>query len=227
MIENIQKQEPLYLQVYENFKKSILEGRWSPEEKIVESKIAAELNLSRSPVREAIRLLEFEGLLVKKDHYLYVNHPSVEDIIEMYQCRIGLEAFTCYLAAMEATEEEIQEMGSIIDETEKAMVDGETKKIYEYNTRFHEAVIYSTKNKHLISIMETLRSKILYCRNVLLRYDYVRAGNFLEEHRNIYLAIRNKNKVEARKLMEEHITIDLNCILALFNKDDKNIRGDL
>ncbi|WP_088036429.1 GntR family transcriptional regulator [Evansella clarkii] len=228
MIENIQKQAPLYLQVYETFKKSILEGRWSPGEKIVESKIAAELNLSRSPVREAIRLLEFEGLLVKKDQHIFVHNPSVEDIVELYECRLGMEALTCYLAAGKATEEEKVEMERILEETEKAIEEGNTQKILECNTRFHEAIIYSAKNKHLLSIMETLRSKTLYCRNVLLRYDYVRTDNFLGEHRDIYLAIRNKNKEEAKRLMEEHITTDLNRILALFNNEnDLTIRGNL
>ena len=228
MIEDIRKQEPLYLQVYETFKKSILEGRWNPGEKIVESKVAAELNLSRSPVREAIRLLEFEGLLVKKDQYIYVHQPSVEDIVEMYQCRFGLEALSCYLATVNASQEEVDEMGFILDETEKAVKDGNIQKIYECNTRFHEAIFYSTRNKHLISMMEMLRSKTLYCRNVLLRYDYVRTDYFVGEHRKIYLAIKNKNKEEAQKLMEEHITTDLNRILALFNNDDENIiRGNL
>ncbi|MUK87638.1 FCD domain-containing protein [Ornithinibacillus sp. L9] len=212
----IEKKDPLYLQVYEQLKQYILEGGWSPGERLVESQIASELHLSRSPVREALRILEHEGLIVKKDQNLYIHNPSVEDIIELYQIRFGLEAVSCYLAADVVTEEELMEMKEILEMTEQSLRNGDSQEIYEWNTRFHESIIYASKNKHLIQIMDSLRSKVLYCRNVLIRFDYVRMDNFFQEHMNIYLAIKEGRREQAKALMEDHISVDLDRILGLF-----------
>lgn len=212
----ILKSSPLYLQVYHRLKDEILEGRWEPGEKLIESKIATDINLSRSPVREAMRILEYEGLLVKKDASLFVHQPSVKDIIELYQLRFSLEALSCYLAAEYATEEEVVKMGGILQKTEYALKKEDLKAVYQWNTQFHEAIFCASKNNHLVFIMEGLRAKVLYCRNVLIHFDYFRLDNFYEEHFAIYQAIKNGDKKEAKALMETHIKTDLERILTLF-----------
>ena len=221
----IEKKEPLYIRVYDLVKKSILEGNWNPGEKLVESKIATELNLSRSPVREALRILEYEGLVVRRDQNLYIHKPSVEDIVELYQLRYSLEALSCYLAANEATEEELAKMKNILEMTKTALQKENLQEIYEWNTLFHESIIEASKNKHLISIMNSLRAKVLYCRNVLIRFDYVRKDNFIHEHLAIYKAIKEGRKNDAKALMEEHISTDLDHVLVLLPED--KIKGGL
>lgn len=220
MQKHIQKQEPLYIQVYEVMKSFILEGRWEPGEKLVESQIAVELSLSRSPIREAFRILEYEGLLVKKDQNIYVHKPSIQDMIELYQCRYSLEALSAELAASHATEGDLAEISEILNMTEKALQENDAQKIVDWNTRFHDSVVYASKNKQLIGLMEGLRSKILYCRNVLTRCDYHRTDNFMPEHYHIYETIKNGRFSEAKASMERHIKTDLACILAVF--EEKN-----
>ena len=212
----IDKKDPLYLQVYEQLKQHILSQGWKPGEKLIESKIAAELKLSRSPVREALRILEHEGLLTKKEQNLYIYQPSVEDIIELYQLRFSLEALSCYLAAEAATEEELAHLKEIIWMTELALEKEDKQEIYEWNTQFHETIIRASKNKHLITVMDSLQAKVLYCRNMLVQFDYMRVDSFIQEHVTIYESIRNHKKEEAKRLMEAHIQMDLDRILALF-----------
>lgn len=219
MQASIQKQEPLYIQVHEIIKNFILEGRWEPGEKLIESQIAVELNLSRSPVREAFRILEYEGLLVKKDQSIYIHKPSLQDMIELYQCRYSLEALSAELAASYATKEDLEEMNDILSMTEEVLQENMTQKIVDYNTRFHDSVIYASKNKHLITLMEGLRSKVLYCRNVLVRNDYHRTDNFITEHYKIYDAIKRGLSIEAKEIMESHVKTDLECILAVFKEN--------
>jgi len=166
-------------------------------------------------VREALRILEYEGLIVKKDQNLFIHQPSIDDIVELYQLRFSLEALSCYLAAEVITNEEIQELDDILQMTKKAINNGELQEIYEWNTRFHEAILYASKNKHLIFIMDGLRAKVLYCRNVLIRFDYVRMDKFFDEHYSIYKAIKEGRKKRAKILMEQHIRIDLDRILTL------------
>ncbi len=228
MHRHIQKNEPLYMQVYEIVKNAIMEGVWEPGEKLFESKVANELQLSRSPVREAFRILEHEGLLVKRDHHIYVHQPSLEEMVELYQIRHSLEALSCSLAAENAKDEEINELQEIVQMTELALKEKKSQEIYECNTRFHEAIIYASNNKNLISIMDGLRAKTLYCRNVLVHFDYFRKDNFFSEHYQIYEAIKNRDRQKAKILMEHHISTDLERILALFPKAKiKNKKGGL
>jgi DNA-binding GntR family transcriptional regulator len=222
MQTQIQKQEPLYIQVYEVIKNFILEGRWEPGEKLVESQIAIELSLSRSPIREAFRMLEYEGLLVKKDQSIYVHKPSIEDMIELYQCRYSLEALSAELAASNATKEDLDEISYILSMTEEVLKENDAQKIVDWNTRFHDSVVYASKNKQLISLMDGLRSKILYCRNVLTRFDYYRTDNFMPEHYHIFESIKKGRSDEAKKSMENHIKTDLACILAVFEEKQRN-----
>lgn len=221
----IEKNEPLYVQVYDQIKRSIIEGDWEPGEKLIESKIASDMNISRSPIREAFRILEHEGMVVKKNQNLHIHTPSVKDIVELYQLRFSLESLTCYLAAQVRNDQEIIKLKEILSDTAQAIEAQDLKQVYECNTRFHETIIQTSRNAHLISILDNLREKIFYCRNVLLRLDYVRLDNFIGEHFNIYIAIKEGRAEEAKKLMEEHIRTDLNRILKLF--PNEKLKGGL
>lgn len=221
----IAKNDPLHLQVYAQLKQTILEGRWKPGEKLVETKIASEFQISRSPIREALRILEYEGMLVKEEQNLLVYKPSLNDIVELYQLRFSLEALSCYLAADVATVEEIDELENILKMTKEALESEDRREVLEWNTKFHEFIIYISKNKHLISVMDGLKAKILYCRNVLIRLDYVRMDNFFQEHMDIFLSIKKGEKEKGKALMEKHINTDLERILKLFPKE--NLKGGL
>lgn len=212
----VNKEEPLYQQVYEQLKRHILDGGWGPGEKIIETKIAKQLQLSRSPIRESLRILEHEGFLEKREQNLYVFQPSLKDIIELYQLRSSLESLSCFLAADVATAEEIELLKEILSKTEMALEKGDTEEIYKWNTQFHETIIQASGNTHLIHIMNGLRAKVLYCRNVLVHYAYIRVDSFIQEHFSIYRAIKDGRRDKAKSLMEQHIRVDLDCILDLF-----------
>lgn len=221
----IEKNGPLYVQVYEQIKRSIIEGDLEPGEKLIESKIASDMNISRSPIREAFRILEHEGMVVKKNQNLHIHTPSVKDIVELYQLRFSLESLTCYLAAQVRNDQEIIQLKEILNDTEQALEAQDLKQVYECNTLFHETIIQISGNTHLVSILDNLRDKIFYCRNVLLQLDYVRLDSFFSEHFNIYIAIKEGRAEVAKKLMEEHVRVDLDRILKLF--PDEKIKGGL
>lgn len=221
----IEKNNPLYVQVYDQIKRSIINGDLKPGEKLIESKIASNMNISRSPIREAFRILEHEGTVVKKNQNLYIHIPSVKDIVELYQLRYSLESLTCYLAAQVRSNQDILMLKKILSDTEEALEAKDLKLINKCNTRFHETIIQMSGNAHLVSILDNLREKIFYCRNVLLQLDYVRLDSFFNEHYNIYIAIKKGRREEAKKLMEEHVRIDLDRILKLF--PDEEIKGGL
>src|SRR5690625_5112611 len=212
----INKSEPLYQQVYDQLKQHILDGGWNPGEKLIESKIEKNLKLRRSPVRETMGILKHKGFLVKRWKKLYVLQPDLNDIIELYQLRQSIESLACALAAEIATVDEIEDLREILEQTVADLKEGNTSEIYQCNTRFHEAIIRASGNSHLISVMNGLRAKVLYCRNVLVQFAYVRVDSFIDEHFNIYQAIRDGRGDDAKLLMEKHIRIDLDCILALF-----------
>ncbi len=95
----IQRAQPLVVQVYEHLRSAILTGELEPGEKINETQLAAQLKVSRSPVREAIRLLTTEQLLVEKDGMIQVFKPSLDDFLELYEVRLTIEPAVAAKAA--------------------------------------------------------------------------------------------------------------------------------
>src|SRR5690625_3171121 len=133
----INKSEPLYQQVYDQLKQHMLDGGWDTVEILIESKIAKNLQLSRSPVRESMRILEHEGFLVKREQNLYVFQPDLNDIIELYQLRQSIESLACALAAEIATVDEIEDLREILEQTVADLKEGNTSEIYQCNKRLH------------------------------------------------------------------------------------------
>lgn len=84
------KSESLHLQSYNLIKEAIMEGRLQPNERVVEAKVAGKLGVSRGTVREAIRMLIQDGLLIYNEGFVRVYQPNVQDIIDIFQCRESL-----------------------------------------------------------------------------------------------------------------------------------------
>jgi DNA-binding GntR family transcriptional regulator len=136
---SLEKAEPYYEQIYQTIKRLIFEGAYKPGERIYEAKIAKEFKVSRSPVREAVRAIEKEGLLVLNEkQQLEVYKPSLEDVKEIYLCRGGLESLAVKLATERATGEELDALEAVLDQTLKAIEASSSKKeeVVICNTRF-------------------------------------------------------------------------------------------
>lgn len=203
------KTMPFHLQVYQILRESILTGKYRPGERLLEQKLAQELEVSRSPVREALRMLEQDGLVVTMDNGsgTIVNPMEVEDIEEIYQCRIAIEPYAGYLAVLKIKDREIEELRQLVHEAEIAYEHKESERVVELNTMFHDQIIRISGNQRLIEIADRIQSLSILARNTELKI-YSRPWDYLEEHKAILEAFSLKDPQQVESMIRKHIEND-------------------
>lgn len=213
----IVRSENLHVKAYNIIKDSILEGLFKPGEKLKESKLAEKLGVSRGPIREAVRMLVQEGLLLQDDQ-LRVYHPTFQDLVDLYQCREVMEALAARLASLNILDHELDQLSKILTQTKEATVKNNRTEIINLNTQFHDKIIYASRNKELIRSLQVIRSKVLFMRNNGHK-SYFREDNFIDEHEAIFQMILNRDEVNAEKEMKLHIQKDVEKFQILFERN--------
>ena len=189
-------------------RRKILDGEFAPGESVLESRTAAMLRVSRTPVREALLQLEREGLLIAQGFERAVTNPTREEFVELYTCRAALEGIVAERAARLATRSEIGVMAAAIDEARAASVAGDHAGVLAANTRFHDQMIESARMAPLSQLMTTIRGQILVVRRHLLSDAAVEAA-ICDEHATLLEAIREGDAVEAQRRMQRHMNNDI------------------
>jgi DNA-binding GntR family transcriptional regulator len=204
----LRRSAPLYQQVYGVLRRRILEGKYGPGETMLESRIARALEVSRTPVREALLQLEREGLLVTRGSERVVANPTKEEFVNLYICRAALERLVAERAARLATQSEIKLMAAALDEAKAAIAAGDHVGVIDANTRFHDQMVESTRMPPLRQLMETIRGPILIARRDVLS-DVAVEEAIWEEHSALLDAIRQRDPQKAQELMELHMNNDM------------------
>ncbi|MBB2480849.1 GntR family transcriptional regulator [Bacillus sp. APMAM] len=207
----IVRSTPLHEQIYDILLKQIIQMDLQPGELVVETNLAKKLGVGRGTLREAVRMLLKDGLLVQRSGAIHIYKPSVQDVIEIYQCRERLESLAAQLAAGHMTEEIEHELWRLIVESKNAFLDGRISESVELNTKFHETIIKASHNHQLIALLETIRTKTLFMRSNITRDYYYssRDTSYIEDHELIFLALKEKDPLKAQQRMSEHILHDL------------------
>lgn len=196
-------------QVYEYLKEKIILGQIKPGERLIEEKIAEELDISRSPIREAVRMLEKDGLLlVNKKGGVTVVKPTIEDYKYLYECRIEMESLAAFYAALRRTPEELEMIREQFLEMERVKEHPTLVEVHDINNIFHETIIKASKNPFLIAITSQLRGVKTFYRGAILEVNPFRMENAIVEHSKIFQAIENKDAKAARNSMKMHIESD-------------------
>ncbi|HWK24842.1 MAG TPA: GntR family transcriptional regulator [Ureibacillus sp.] len=220
----IKKNEPLYLQIYHSLENSILNGELESGERLIDTKLAQEFGVSRGPIREAMRKLEQDGLLVNKSGEMYVYSPTVWDVVELYQLRIALEPLAVYEATKSLKESDLIELEKILKETESVLFSSNVDVVVKLNTLFHEKIIALNPNGRLQLILGNIRTLTNICRNTIIKKT-TRPSTFLSEHWEIYHEMKAGNAESALMAMKKHLINDLKIFIDLFdlNVEDINI----
>ncbi|MDQ7094373.1 GntR family transcriptional regulator [Desulfosporosinus sp. PR] len=206
-MSSVIKNLPFHLQVYQILRESILTGRMKPGERLLELKLSQELGVSRSPVREAMRMLEQDGLVLTAESGTIVNPMEIEDVREIYQCRIASEPYAGFLAASKITPAELAEMENLVNQAQEAYGNGEFQQVAELTTAFHDLIVKASGNRRLSDIIDRIRSLIILARNMELK-TYARPRDFLEEHQEILFALQKGNSSNVEALLRKHIEND-------------------
>ncbi|MFA0887965.1 MAG: GntR family transcriptional regulator [Synergistales bacterium] len=225
MVTDLQAIDPSLLTpirnvVYDSLRQAILDGSIAPGERLVESELAETLNVSRMPVREAIRKLETEGLVEHQPRRgAVVKTFSEEDILEIYTLREAMEALAAVQAVRRATQEEILNLEKAMNEIDRLCDLGneaDAREVFEANRIFSEGVIAACHMPRLIQVINTYKDYLERFRRVTLagpsRRELVR-----REHRGILEAIRDRDEKRAEALTREHIRGALEAYLRSFS----------
>ncbi|MFB4163850.1 GntR family transcriptional regulator [Alteribacillus sp. JSM 102045] len=211
----IRREEPLYEQIYQSLIKAIIAGEIESGKRLTDTDVASTLGVSRSPVREAFRKLERDGLLVNKEGAITVFVPSLEDVLELYQVRMGLESVAAYWSTKNITSGQIEKLQEILFLTEEAIEMNNPSNIVKYNTLFHESIVLMSQNNRLKTMMDNISSLIKLCRNTIIK-QHNRGEGFLQEHYEIFHAIQMNDSSLAAKKMKEHILNDMEYFKSFF-----------
>ena len=197
---------------YEYIRERMLDGTYKGGMKLGEERLAGEIGVSRTPVREAIKRLEQEGLIKNK----HIYNPTAQDLIYIYEMRIVLESFAAKRAAKNMTTETIIELENTIKKSRNSLMEGQSKNIYNSNQRFHELIINECQNPIMIERLEKAQT-IFYLFS--LKLDIYNRPRLIDEHEEIYKAIKNKNEQLAGDLMAKHLSKDMNFTLEIIGRE--------
>lgn len=196
----------LRTRIYNQLKNAILNGVYKPGESLIEMKVAKELGVSRTPVREAIRQLELEGLVSSiPNKGVIVEGITEKDVEDIYTIRRMLEGLAARWAAEKITDEQLKEMKDILDLMEFYTEKQEMDKVSEMDTRFHDVIFKACNSRPLESVLANYHHFIQRARLVSVKASG-RAQHSLGEHQKIYEALKNHDADAAEKAMIQHIS---------------------
>ena len=191
--------------VFHRLREDILSGKYAQNDELREAAISKSMGVSRTPVREALRQLELEGLVtIIPNKGAYVNGITAKDIFDIYEIRSYLEGLCAKWACRNITEEQLDNLDEITYLSDFHIQREHWEQIFELDNRFH-LLLYkacgSTVLEHILSdyhhYVERVRKNTLSSQG--------RAGKAAEEHKAILNAVREKNEELAEKLANEHI----------------------
>jgi DNA-binding GntR family transcriptional regulator len=190
---------------YEKIKEMIIFLDLKPGQKIVETEIAEKLKIGRTPVREALLMLENEKLVVcgKKKGFV-VRNLSLSEMKEYFKMRMLMEHFAIPLIIERITPSEIKAIEKNIIKAVEAVEKGKLRDIIRYETKFHDILYKSTQSDIFIETISALVDKFQWLRAIGLSADKG-ARESLNDHRRIFDAIINKDEKRLKKLIEEHL----------------------
>jgi len=193
-------------QLYEFLSNSIIEGRIEPGEKLVENELCYQFGISRSPVRECLRILELEGLVnINPRKGTFVKTLSKKDIEDIFPVRISLECLAARLAVPIIREKEIGVLNDLVTKMGEALKIKDIQEFLNLNFTFHSVFIKASNNQVLERTLKNL-GKGLWLRIAFLYYQSP-SGLFSsnEMHKMIVKAFEERNVIDAQRLIAEHI----------------------
>lgn len=206
---SLQRHQPLKDQAYQALRTAILSGELPPGQRIVEAQLAKNLQVSRTPIREALRQLQNEALVITdSNNGLRVATFSATDAAQFYDCRIALEQLSVTAACQNATDAQIQELHRIVQQAEKLVTSKSSQllnfQLLDLDYRFHRLLAESSDNLWLRSMLDHLFDKMM-----LLRIQTIQQNrnvlNICVEHRRVYEAVRERNSEAALKAIRSYL----------------------
>lgn len=191
-------------QVFEHLETDILSGKYQRGESLTESKLSAELGVSRTPIREALKRLEQEHLIEESPKGMTVVGISKKDLDDIFKIRGALEGKAAEMAAKNHTEEQLSIVREALEFQEFYLVKHDPDRIKSMDSRFHETIYKMSGSTVFYDVLVPLHKKLLKYRKASVS-ESSRAEASVAEHRAIYEAIAARDGELASKLIIEHL----------------------
>ena len=217
MEQNLKVNENEYLPlrdvVFNTLRQAILRGEFKPVERLMEIQLANKLGVSRTPIREAIRKLELEGLVImiprKGAEVADITEKSLRDVLEV---RKALEELAVQLACEKITQEELEELEKAGENFKKVLKRSkDITEVAEADVRFHDVIYMATDNQKLIHLLNKLREQMYRYRVEYLKNPNVHE-QLIQEHEEIVYHIKRREKVEATAVTCQHIDDQVSAV---------------
>lgn len=210
---NMNEYLPLRDVVFNTLRQAILRGELKPGERLMEIALSNRLGVSRTPVREAIRMLEQEGLVImiprKGAQVAQITERDLTDVLEV---RLGLEELAVRFACERITDAELGELEQALQGFEKSTDEADLSALAEADVKFHEIIYKATHNERLVQMINNIREQMYRYRIEYLK-DVESRKRLVEEHYAICEALKNRDREGAVRHICGHILNQQEAIL--------------
>ena len=221
---SLQADLPLRDLVFNTLRQAILTGELKPGERLMEIHLADKLGVSRTPIREAIRKLELEGLVTmiprRGAEVAQITEKSMSDVLEV---RRTLDALCAELACDRISEEGLAALKDACGQFEQCVAGRDAQRIAQADVALHDIILQATGNQRLIQMVNNLAEQMYR-----YRFEYIKDSSqherLVEEHKIIYQSILNKDKETAAAAARTHIDTQKKAIIRQIRLDRKNGR---
>ena len=229
--ERVRPPKSISDQIYDLLKKKILNSEILPGERLMQEEVAKAFHASRTPIRQAFHLLEKDGLVERlPQNGFRITHLELETIRDLFAIRAVLEAYGVELACERIEPKTIETLRSIRDQAaqmlESSDIPRETKlrRIFEFNSLFHETIYRSTNSRYLMDLISNLRNTVLRLRALGVR----KKGSWkqaLDEHSRLIDCLEQRDKKAAGRLMRRHIANAMSHVLSQWDLGETTNSG--
>ena len=214
---------PLRDVVFHTLRRGIMQGDLKPGERLMEIKMANRLGVSRTPIREAIRMLELEGLVVmiprKGAQVAEITEKDLKDVLEV---RMGLEELAVKFACQRITEEQLDNLYHASRKFEEAVKREDLTELAQADVDFHDLIYKATGNERLVQLLNNIREQMYRYRVEYLKDEEIR-GSLVQEHDTLLEKLSQRDLEGAKQVTQSHIERQQAYILeTIYGQNEKS-----
>ena len=218
---NMDEYLPLRDVVFNTLRDAILTGKIEPGERLMELHLAKKLGVSRTPIREAIRMLELEGLAVTVPRKgAQVAKLSEKDLIDVLEIRDALDELAVKSTCGKMQEKDFDELQEALEAFEKETRGGDVRTIVEADEAFHNIIYRATDNPRLMTLVQNLKEQMYR-----YRYEYIKDNadydTLIAEHNAILDGLRRKDEEYVRTVMHTHLKNQMDGVRDVIRQQEK------
>ncbi len=194
--------------VQKEIERQILQGELAPGSKLIEAAMAAQLGVSRGPVREAFRALSQAGLVrVEKNRGVFVRQVSLEEASEIYEVRAALEGLNGRLAARRIAIDEIEQLRAVVKRMHMVQKTRRAEDYFVLNVEFHDLLARAARNNALLANYRGVVNQLDLYRRATISRSVENIPLSTREHEAIIEAVAARDEARAEALLTEHVLV--------------------